>query len=135
MSYDLEESCSLSLDFNKLNSLSGQDVVPVVVQHAETKDVLILAYVNEEALRLSQEKGQAVFWSTSRKELWVKGSESGDSLRLVDILVNCEQNSLLFLVIPDASGVCHTKKENGETRSTCYYRRLDAAEFLFKLNK
>ncbi len=118
----VELSDQLQLDFKKLDTCFGMDVVPVVVQHIETKEVLILAYVNEPALKESISQKRAVFWSTSRNELWVKGATSGDYLALHEIRVNCEQNSLLFLVKPATGGVCHTMTEAGQARSTCYYR-------------
>lgn len=122
MSGELEEGTKLSLDFSKLNQIAacGQDVVPVVVQNAETKEVLILAYVNELALRETLERKIAVFWSTSRKELWIKGLSSGDYLELVEVRVNCEQNSLLYMVIPKTGNSCHTG------RSACYYRKIES---------
>ena len=66
--------------------------------------------------------GVAAFWSTSRNELWVKGATSGDTLESVEVRVNCEQNSLLYLVRPLGKGACHTKGADGRARSTCYYR-------------
>merc|ERR1711879_88323 len=63
-------------------------------------------------------------WSTSRKELWIKGKTSGDYLDLVEVRCNCEQNSLLYLVRPRRTGACHTKDSKGRTRRSCYYRRL-----------
>jgi len=101
-------------------------VVPVVVQDIDTKEVLIVAYVNEAALEKSFELGKAVFWSTSRDELWVKGATSGDYLELVEVRVNCEQNSLLYLVRPAGEGACHTKGVAGVARAGCYYRRIEA---------
>ena len=68
--------------------------------------------------------GHATFWSTSRNELWEKGATSGDVLEIVEIRVNCEQNSLLYLVRPLGKGACHTKDKNGVARSSCYYRKL-----------
>ena len=123
---DLEEGTVLSLDFQKLKKVAacGEDVVPVAVQHADTKEVLIVAYANDRALDHSVQKGVAAFWSTSRNELWVKGATSGDVLDLVEIRLNCEQNSLLYLVRPRGKGACHTKDEAGTARRTCYYRRL-----------
>ena len=122
----LEEGTELTLDFQKLGKVAacGEDVVPVAVQDAETGEVLILAYVNAQALDYSVENGVAAFWSTSRKELWVKGATSGDMLDLVEIRINCEQNSLLYLVRPRGKGACHTKDASGTARRTCYYRRL-----------
>lgn len=124
MSSDIESSLRLQLDFSKIQSIDVP-VVPVVVQHADSKEVLILAYVNEDALALSLEKKEAVFWSTSRNEIWHKGKTSGDYLEIVDIKVNCEQNSLVFLVNPKRRGVCHTKDASGKHRTTCYYRSLE----------
>lgn len=122
----LEEGHELLLDFNKLQAVAqcGEPVIPVVVQHARTLEVLILAYANKEALEKSIELGQAVFYSTSRRALWHKGATSGDYLKLEEIRVNCEQNSLLFLVEPVQSGVCHTRGPDGRTRRSCYYRTL-----------
>ncbi len=99
-------------------------VLPVIVQHADTKEVLVLAYANDVALKKTIETKIASFWSTSRNELWIKGATSGDVLDLVEIRVNCEQNSLLYLVRPRQGGVCHTKDSHGHTRHTCYYRSL-----------
>jgi phosphoribosyl-AMP cyclohydrolase len=130
----LEESLNLSLDFKKLQSIfskSTHDVLPVVVQHVETKEVLILAYVSEEALAHSIKTELATFWSTSRNELWVKGKTSGDTLHLKEIRVNCEQNSLLFLVLPEKKGVCHTKDKSSNARSTCFYRTVDNNSLFF----
>ena len=123
---DLEEGTALSLDFQKLGKVAacGEAVVPVAVQDADTKDVLILAYVNAQALDYTVKNRVAAFWSTSRNELWIKGATSGDTLDLVEIRLNCEQNSLLYLVRPRGRGACHTKDEAGTPRRTCYYRRL-----------
>lgn len=122
----LEEGDQLQLDFTKLRQIGqgGQDVVPVVIQHADTGDVLIVAYANAEALRRTQAEGIAILWSTSRNALWRKGETSGDYLDLVEIRVNCEQNSLLYRVRPRQGGVCHTRDTSGQTRQSCYYRRL-----------
>jgi len=125
---ELEEGNVLQLDFGKLAGVAatGSEVVPVVVQDVDSNEVLILAYVNEMALKKAFEEQKAVFWSTSRNELWIKGLTSGDYLELVEVRVNCEQNSLLYLVRPARQGSCHTKGEAGNSRSGCYYRVLDA---------
>ena len=130
---ELEEGSALALDFTKLKKVagSGTDVLPTVVQNADTKEVLIIAYVNEAALRATLETRIATFWSTSRNELWIKGATSGDTLDLVEVRVNCEQNSLLFLVRPRRGGVCHTKDAHGHTRKTCYYRSLQNGKLNF----
>ena len=103
----------------------GRDVVPVVVQHADTGAVLTLAYANREALERTLKDRVAVFWSTSRNELWIKGATSGDWLDLDDVRVNCEQNALLYRVRPRKAGVCHTKGADGKTRTTCFYREVE----------
>jgi phosphoribosyl-AMP cyclohydrolase len=66
----------------------------------------------------------ATFWSTSRNELWIKGKTSGDFLEIVEIRVNCEQNSILYLVTPKGKGACHTKDSTGQARTGCYYRKM-----------
>jgi len=121
----LEEGNELQLDFTKLQKVAktGLPVLPVVVQDADSKEVLVVAYSNQQALEHSLKTGIATFWSTSRNELWIKGATSGDTLQLVDVRVNCEQNSLLYLVRM-VGGVCHTKGADGKTRKTCYYRSL-----------
>jgi len=128
----LEDGRELHLDFEKLRKVSQarQAVLPVVVQDADTKEVLVIAYVNDTALNYTLQHGIAAFWSTSRDELWVKGATSGDTLQMVEVRVNCEQNSLLYLVKPLGQGVCHTKVE-GKTRPSCYYRRLKDGQLEF----
>lgn len=134
MSAQIEENLDLELDFNKLSSVAAtqQPVIPVVLQHAETGDVLFVGYVNEQALNATLDEKIAVLWSTSRNELWRKGATSGDVLKLVDVRVNCEQNSVLYRVLPTKGGVCHTTGASGGTRTTCYYRAItDAAQMTF----
>ena len=120
----LEEGTKESLDFSKLRQIAGidEDVLPVVVQDSETREVLIVAYVNRQALDETVRTGVATFWSTSRNELWVKGATSGNALGIDEIRVNCEQNSLVFLVTPRGEGACHTKDGDGQYRTGCYYR-------------
>lgn len=122
----LEEGLDLQLDFGKLVDigLKGCKVVPCAVQDADTKELILVAYVNQDALDYSIQTGTATFWSTSRNELWIKGATSGATFDLVGVFVNCEQNSLLFTVRPRNGGICHTKNKNGEPRN-CYYRKLD----------
>jgi phosphoribosyl-AMP cyclohydrolase len=132
VSTDIEENRELQLDFDKLSSVAAteQSVIPAVLQHAETGDVLFVGYANKLALQTTLDEGMAVLWSTSRNELWRKGATSGDVLKLVDVRVNCEQNSVLYRVVPTKGGVCHTTDEAGETRSTCYYRSITDADQL-----
>ena len=103
-------------------------MLPVVLQHADTGEVLFVGYANEKALAETLRVRQAVLWSTSRNELWHKGATSGDWLDLVDVRVNCEQNSLLYRVRP-RSGVCHTKDASGKAQraTTACSRTRDVA--------
>jgi phosphoribosyl-AMP cyclohydrolase len=130
----LEEGRDLLLDFRKLRVVGqcGEPVVPAAVQDVDTREVLYIAYVNRAALTYTLEHGVAAFWSTSRNELWVKGKTSGDTLEVVEVRVNCEQNSLLYIVRPLGEGACHTKGPDGKSRSGCYYRRIKdgALEFV-----
>ncbi|MDD9949227.1 MAG: phosphoribosyl-AMP cyclohydrolase [candidate division Zixibacteria bacterium] len=125
----LEEGSKESLDFSKLRQVAGikEDVLPVVVQDSTTKEVLILAYINRLALDESLKTGIATFWSTSRNELWVKGATSGNALGIDEIRVNCEQNSVVYLVTPHGGGACHTKDSDGQYRTGCYYRRMKSS--------
>jgi len=126
MTSALEEGTEVQLDFDKVAKIgrAGHQVVPVVLQDADSGDVLFIGYANEEAYRETLARGSAVLYSTSRQTIWHKGATSGDVLELVDVAVNCEQNSLLYRVRKAGSGVCHTKDESGATRQTCYYRSV-----------
>ena len=86
-------------------------MVPVVLQDADSGDVLFIGYANEEAYRETLARGSAVLYSTSREQIWHKGATSGDVLDLVEVAVNCEQNSLIYKVRKAGTGVCHTKDE------------------------
>lgn len=120
----IEETNQLMLDWNKISDMSAENkVIPVAVQNILTKEVILVAYVNEEALKESIRLKKAVFWSTSRNKLWFKGAESGNTFTLNHIFVNCEQNSLVFQVTPDKGNICHTSY-NG-VANNCYYRELD----------
>ncbi|MBQ7252677.1 MAG: phosphoribosyl-AMP cyclohydrolase [Kiritimatiellae bacterium] len=124
----LEETNVLQLDFTKLAKVAAAcpDVIPVAVQNADTKEVILLAYVNRAALDKAVETRTAVFWSTSRNELWIKGATSGETFELLHVRVNCEQNSLLYVVRPRRGGICHTRNASGAPRD-CFYRELDFA--------
>ena len=116
-----EYTTELLIDFGE----DGQKLLPVVTQNYETKEVLILSFVNKEAFEETRSSGYATYWSRSRNELWKKGLTSGDMLKVDEIRINCEQNSLLFLVTPEGKGACHAKKESGMPHSSCYYRKIN----------
>ena len=110
----------LLIDFGS----DGETLVPVVTQDARTKEVLILAFANRQAFEETRKSGFATYWSRSRNELWKKGMTSGDMLKVNDILINCEQNSLVYLVTPQGQGACHAKRADGRAHTSCYYRRI-----------
>jgi phosphoribosyl-AMP cyclohydrolase len=116
-----EYTKELLLDFGP----DGRTLLPVVTQDAHTKEVLILAFVNREAFEETRRSGFATYWSRSRNELWKKGLTSGDMLRVEEIRVNCEQNSLVYLVTPQGKGACHAKQADGSPHKSCYYRRIE----------
>ena len=122
----LEEGESLSLDFEKLHKVvqCGQNLIPAVAQDVDSRQVLMVGYVNREAFQYALRSGVATFWSSSRNELWIKGSTSGEYLKLMETRVNCEQNSILYLVRIACQGACHTKWQDGNPRKSCYYRRV-----------
>jgi phosphoribosyl-ATP pyrophosphohydrolase/phosphoribosyl-AMP cyclohydrolase len=95
-------------------------LVPVVVQDAVSGEVLMVAWMNEEALRLTQQTGQAHFWSRSRRELWHKGATSGNVMNVRDIRVDCDADTLLLQVDP-AGPACHTGNRS------CFFRSLGEA--------
>jgi phosphoribosyl-AMP cyclohydrolase/phosphoribosyl-ATP pyrophosphohydrolase/phosphoribosyl-AMP cyclohydrolase len=93
-------------------------LIPVVVQDVQSLQVLMVAWMNAEALRLTLDSGESHFWSRSRLEIWHKGATSGNVQRVREIRYDCDADSLLLLVEP-AGPACHT----GET--SCYFRRLE----------
>lgn len=115
-----EYTNELLIDFGK----DGNDLIPVVTQDFNTKEVLILAFANKEAFKETIKSGFATYYSRSRKEIWKKGLTSGDMLKVEEIRINCEQSSLLYMVTPMGKGACHAKKENGLPHASCYYRRI-----------
>lgn len=120
----IEETNELMLDWKKINGISSDNqVIPVAVQNMNTKEVILIAYINELALMESIKLKKVVLWSTSRNELWFKGKESGNTFTLHHIYVNCEQNSLVFEATPDKGNICHTSYKG--KANNCYYRELD----------
>lgn len=93
-------------------------LVTAIVVEADTHALLMVAHMNAEAIRLTQETGQAHFWSRSRGALWRKGETSGNGLSMVEMRVDCDQDAL-FLVVRPAGPACHTG------RRSCFYRRVE----------
>ncbi len=98
-----------------------QGLIPAVVQDAVTKQVLTVAYMNRESLKMSMEKGLTCFWSRSRQELWLKGETSGNYQHIVSITADCDNDALVVMVEPDGPA-CHT----GTT--SCFTRPLWESE-------
>ena len=97
---------------------NADGLIPCIVQDAETKDVLMMAWMNAESLRRTMERGETVFWSRSRREYWHKGATSGNTQRVVELRYDCDADTLLALVKP-AGPACHT----GAT--SCFYRAIE----------
>lgn len=96
----------------------AQGLIPAIVQDAGSGQVLMLAYMNEESLRLTISTGETHFWSRSRGELWRKGATSGNVQRVLEIRLDCDGDALLVRVEP-AGPACHTGEQS------CFYRRLE----------
>ena len=102
------------MDFSKLNGL-----IPAVIQDADSSEVLMVGFMNEQALAQTQEIGYATFFSRSRNTLWTKGETSGNKLQVVNILVDCDDDTVLVKVKRLGDGnVCHTGVR------ACFYRAL-----------
>jgi len=105
----------VAIDFAKAGGL-----VPAIIQDERTGDVLMLGFMNAEALAETQRSGEVVFFSRSRNKLWKKGESSGHVLRVRELRVDCDLDALLFRVEPLGPGVCH------EGYRSCFFRRLEA---------
>ena len=113
----IEETQSLNLQFDKRGGL-----LPCIAQDQESGKILMIGSANKEAWEKTIETGYATFWSTSRNELWTKGLSSGDLLKIKDILVDCDQDAIIYKVSKEGSGACHTKSKDGNARESCFYR-------------
>jgi phosphoribosyl-AMP cyclohydrolase len=107
-----EDDLLKKLDFKK-----GNGLIPVVVQDAESKEVLMLAYANEEALKKTLSTGYAHYWSRSRKKLWMKGETSGNTQKIKRVVADCDYDTLLY-VVEQKGPACHTGED------TCFHNRL-----------
>ena len=102
------------IDFTK----SDDNLVPVIVQDANSREVLTLAYTNKESLELTQKTGNSWFWSRSRNKLWMKGEESGNVQKIKEILVDCDSDAIIYLVEPSGPA-CHTGEK------VCFHNILE----------
>lgn len=101
----------------KLDFKKGNGLIPVVVQDAKTKETLMLAYANREAVELTLNTRKATYWSRSRNELWVKGETSGHTQKIVSVTTDCDYDALLY-VVEQTGNVCHTGA------STCFFNKM-----------
>ena len=106
------------MDFSKLGGL-----IPAIVQDATDSEVLMVGFMNEEALARTQESGFATFFSRTRNTLWMKGETSGNTLAVQEILIDCDDDTVLLKVTRNGEGnVCHTGERS------CFYRTLKAPD-------
>lgn len=106
----------ITIDFNK-----GDGLLPVIVQDVHTKEVLMLAYMNEESLAMTMKSGKATYYSRSRQELWIKGETSGHYQKVIDMRIDCDQDTLL-LIVEQTGAACHTGHHS------CFYRNMEGEE-------
>ena len=113
----------MSEEFTNLEDLKfdTKGLIPAIVQDAETKEILMMAWMNAESFRLTKETMQAHFWSRSRQELWLKGATSGNFMNVRQILVDCDADTLVLLVEP-AGPACHTGARS------CFYREIESGK-------
>ena len=98
-------------------------LIPAVVQDVTTKEVLMVAYMNAETLKMTLETKKATFWSRSRQEVWVKGGTSGSFMNVEDIKIDCDGDCLVVLVRPDGPA-CHTGNRS------CFFRKIDGDKLI-----
>lgn len=113
-----------AIDNNRwLNAVAWdeQGLVPVIAQDAASGDVLMFAWMNREALALTVERGEAVYWSRSRRKLWHKGEESGHTQKVREIRLDCDKDVILLRIEQTGGIACHTG------RRSCFFNRLDEA--------
>lgn len=103
---------------NKIN-WSEDGLIPVIAQEAESGKILMFAWMNREALKLTVEKREAIYWSRSRKKLWHKGEESGHIQKIKDIYLDCDEDVLLLIVEQVGGIACHTGRHN------CFFQKLE----------
>ena len=106
-------------DFDK-----GDGLVPAIVQDAETKEVLMMAYMNRQSWDATLKTGKATYWSRSRQKLWLKGESSGNVQLVKDFFIDCDNDTILLQVEQLGGAACHTGHRS------CFYRKLSGKEFI-----
>jgi phosphoribosyl-AMP cyclohydrolase len=102
----------------------GDGLVPAIVQDAETKEVLMMAYMNSESWEATLKTGKATYWSRSRQALWMKGESSGNVQVVKNIFIDCDNDTILLHVEQLGGAACHTGHKS------CFYRKLDGGDFI-----
>ncbi len=110
-------------DWLKKIEWNEQGLVPVIAQDASSGDVLMFAWMNREALQLTVERGEAVYWSRTRRKLWHKGEESGHTQKVLDIRLDCDGDTLLLKIEQTGGIACHTG------RRSCFFQKLDDGQW------
>jgi phosphoribosyl-AMP cyclohydrolase len=106
------------------NFAKGDGLVPAIVQDAETKEVLMLAYMNSQSWEATLQTGKATYWSRSRQKLWLKGETSGHFQLIKAIFIDCDDDTILLQVKQLGETACHTGHKS------CFYRKLDGGDFV-----
>jgi len=111
---------AITLDFNK----SKDGLIPAIVQDYATKRVLMLAYINKDAWEKTLETGIAHYWSRSRKKLWLKGETSGHTQEITNILVDCDEDTVIYQVVQKGGAACH------KGYFSCFFRAVHGNELV-----
>jgi phosphoribosyl-AMP cyclohydrolase len=106
------------------NFSKGDGLVPAIVQDAETKEVLMLAYMNRQSWEATLKTGKATYWSRSRQQLWLKGESSGNVQVIKNIFIDCDDDTILLEVDQIGKAACHTGYRS------CFYRKLAGGDFI-----
>ena len=106
------------------NFSKGDGLIPAVVQDLESRDILMLAYMNRQAWEATLQTGRATYWSRSRQALWVKGETSGNFQMVKNVFIDCDSDTLLLQVEQIGKAACHTGYKS------CFYRKLEGKNFV-----
>lgn len=123
MSASIEETNKLSPNYNQ------EGLITAIAQDAQTKEILMLAWMNAEALEKTLSTGQAHYWSRSRRQLWHKGATSGAFQHVESVLIDCDQDAVILMVNQSREGACHTG------RRSCFYRQIDPRDATLRIVK
>ena len=108
------------MEWKELLRFDEHGLLPAIIQDADTGEVLMFAYMNEEALEKTFETGLAHFWSRTRKKLWLKGEQSGHTQEVVEVRRDCDPSDVILVRVRQKGGACH------EGYRSCFYRSLNA---------